>query len=395
MNAYKLIWRPWFKKLCLLILMFLFVGWPQSCWQFHKERKQAEEVEKSQRQKMLPLEELNRERAMEKYVEAKILSVKQKIAQGGTYSATDYYNDLKEKDIKIKELGIGDKTSYHLYPALWDICQKNLKTKKDYDAMEAAKENYKESIDPGGKARKKAFTDLKTLGWIGILTWLFFLYLKIMPFAFGLFLIWANENQEKQQFLFPSPLRFLLMLICYPLVVGYVFIKWMKKKEYEYLAEAEYRRTKQNLFTYLTPEEIKRIKKFSESTLSLRSWREQLIASGLSPQHGLAIALVATLLISFIPNSVQAESKIKVKNCLSGIASKQIIWQYSSRNCIDNAHLQKMNNGQSWQDGAAKIETNNFKPNLIVHWFKWREVIWRKQKVYNKINHIPIFGYSV
>ncbi|HOW60612.1 MAG TPA: hypothetical protein P5548_01165 [Candidatus Moranbacteria bacterium] len=382
----RIIRKPWFMKLGLLFLFIFFTGLPQSCWQLHKENE-AKVPD-------IPREELfKRQQILHKYMEEKVTKAKEKKSRGEVYTVTDYFSDLKDFSRKGKEMGIDGLGTVSGVSELNQISRDSLKTKKDYVALEKAREDYKEFIDPARIPREKAQDELKALGWRGVLKWFLFVYFRFMPFAFMLFVIWASENKDKEKSMFPRPLRFLLMLISYPAVIGYIFIQWVKKKERHYLVEAEYRRTKQNLFTYLSNEEIQKIKEFRENALSLRSWRNQLAEAGLTPRHGLALALIATLLISFIPNLVQAETKAKAKNFLPETAWEQIAdqGQHLARMSISSDNQSQKNVGQ--QDvNSLIVETFNLQVVLSCSINKIQKNLLRLKEFCRQIDHVPIFS---
>lgn len=379
--------RPWFMKLCLLFLFIFFTGLPQSCWQLHKES--------DSKVPNLPREEFfKKQQILHKYMKEKVIKAKEKNFRGEVYTVTDYFSDLKDFSRKGKEVGVDGLGTVSGVLELQQISRESLKTKKDYAAMEKAREDYREFVDPARIPREKARDEVKTLGWRGVLKWFLFVYFRFMPFAFMLFVIWASENKDKEKSMFPRPLRFSLMLIFYPLVIGYIFIQWVKKKERHYLVEAEYRRTKQNLFTYLSNEEIQRIKEFRENALSLRSWRNQLVEAGLTPQHGLALALITTLLISFMPNLAQAETK--AKNYLPETVWEKVAdqGQHLARMGIADDDQNQNNAGQ--QDNAdIFIEFFNFEVFFIEKLIEVQKNLLRLKEFCRHIDHVPLFDYSV
>lgn len=391
MRGFQFILKPWFLKLCLLFFLVFFIGLPQSCWQLHKES--TAKVPKISKEEFF-----ERQIVLDKYMEEKVINAKKNNSHGKVYTATDYFNDLKDFSRKVKELGLDGLGAIPSVSELQQISRESLKTTADFAALEVAKKDYQEFIDPGGKSSKKAQAEfnslINSLGWKNVLTWLVLMYFKIMFFAFCYFSILIFENnKEKRQRLFPNPIRFLLLLMIYPAVIGYLIYKWLQKKERHYLAEAEYRRTKQNLFTYLSPEEIQKIKKFRESTLSLRSWREQLAASGLKPQHSLALALVVTLLVSFIPSLTQAETK-KEGSCQHKVCLQQVVDQYAARISIEDDQPAHGFN-HDWQDRMpATFEENDFNPIVTIWYLKILEKVFQLENVCRQIDHIPLYGYS-
>ena len=84
------------------------------------------------------------------------------------------------------------------------------------------------------------------------------LYLKTLPLVFILYLLWAKEEQGYyKKFLLPKPLKFLLLLILYPFVIGYYICRALQNNGREIYAEAHLRRAKK-LFTHISEEEQER-----------------------------------------------------------------------------------------------------------------------------------------
>jgi hypothetical protein len=386
----RVIRRPWFLKLCLLFLFVFLTGLPQSCWQAYKTVKVETPI------RILSQKEIADSRVLLRgYMEEKITNAKKKISQGEGYTFADYFGDRKDYVREIKSLKLESYFSEGEglgVSKLKQLVTQNLKNEKDHAVMVAAREDYEKTCDPRYPLRKKAENDFKASGWRGVLVWFFFLYLKIMLPALGYLLVLLFEKQkEKKEFLFPNPFRFLLMLVIYPVAIGNIFLKWWNYTKREYWTEAEYRRTKENLFTYLSESEVQKIKAFAKSALSLRSWKEQLIASGLKPKHGLAAALIVTLLIGFIPNLTQAETKAK-EISQHKVYLQQVVEQYAARISIENEQSgQRFDH--DWQDKLPICcEAEDLIPVLTVWFFKIREKVFRFKKICRQIEHIPIYS---
>lgn len=392
MNFLRFFGKPWVARLCFILALLFYVGLPQLCWKTYLQEMEREEKKQT-------LEE--RKRTSDEYyafIKSKLAAANKKISEGHEYRPRDYFHDLKDIHSKEKELGWsgGD------FDELGEIIKSKLrssKADKQYEKeIEEAREDYKRFIDPAEKDREKIHAYLVQLGWVGIMSWFLLFYLKLMPFALLLLTSWIHQRQEEEEgFLWPKPSRFLLILLFYPLIISYVCFKYLEKKEQHYLAEAEFRRTKQNLFGSLSEEEIRRLKEFRDNNLTLSAWREHLSSLGLKPKHSLAAAMAVTLLIALVPVLAQAETKDKAKEILPKVALEQIVQNYSARMNIDGDnscfHLQKDGSGQDYQAQGCIFELINFEPQIIVVFLLLQKTILRLKEVCRQIFHVPLFGY--
>lgn len=389
MKCPRFVSRPWFMKICLLALFFIYMGGHQFIWQTHKSMNYVNRQDYS-------ADQLQLNQIYSNYLESTLDLAKKKVAAGDVYTPADYFTDMKLAYQKKIEIGLKlPGPDFFIFPQLNELTKnylKNLSRKKLKAEMikaEGYAEDYKEFIDPGRVPREKTFNELKSLGWQKIFIWLLFVYLKVMPFAFILFLIWATEIWEDEKLHFPKPFRFLLLLIFYPIIIVWVLIKNLKREARDYLAEAEYRRTKQNLFSCLSEQEIQKIKDFKASTLSISIWWKQLTDLGLKPKHCLASALIVTLLINFFPILSQAEKKGR-NACLSEITSGQTN-QHLARMSIDNDH-----GNSGWDDWPDKppicFEMNDLSPIIIIWILQIRKKYFRFKKVCRQIDHVPLYS---
>ena len=383
--------RPWFLKLILLIILTFVLGLPQACYKMFRE-------DMARNSNISFEERMKREKILDVYFSEKLNQAKEKDQKIGGYTAIDYFADLKDIHIKEKEVG-GQVNPWRINGELQEISRKNLKTKKDWAALEKAREDYKEFIDPARESSEKARAEMITLGPIGILKWFAKLYLVILPWAFFWLLVVAyqiydDERWKKEkEFIFPNPWRFVLLLIFYP--VFFIWNIWvtMKKESINFVARAEILRTKINLFGSLSEEELQRLKNFRENNLSLSVWRQQLKALGLKPRHGLAAAMAATLLISFIPNLAQAETKAKTKSFLPETAWEQVVdqGQHLARMSISSDNQSQNNAGQ--QDvGFLIFEPFNLQVVLSCSFNKIQKKLLRLKEFCRHIDHVPIFS---
>jgi hypothetical protein len=223
------------------------------------------------------------------------------------------------------------------------------------------------------------------------------LYVKMMPFAFLLFVIWLYEFycrygrwEKKQETPFPDPLRFLLVLLGYPLVFAFFTWKSMEEKGRNIVAQAELRRTKRDLFGALSREELSWLKEFKENNLSLSVWKKHLASLNLKPRHCLVAAIIATLVISLLPAVSQAEVGVSAKDCFH-----QIVWMQGGSIHIGIGHDGQDHSTSQQDNMVALVEDFNLDTVLPASTHKIQKVFLRLEKLCREIYHVPLCGYSV
>lgn len=366
---------------CILFLIFLInlglVGSCARCFLKDISESQFSVEERAKRQKILY------DFAKEKVAVAEKKEV---------YSPNDYFADLesirdKEYELKVKLLDL-----FQL-GRLQELLKKSMHMGhfNDDDLVNATK-IHNEYLRSGGKAGEEASEELRRyirqIGLSGILSWMLLVYLKCLPLAFILFLLWIKDGEwHEEKFKFPRPLRFASMLVSYPLVIGYAMFRSLIAVQRDILAEAELRRTKRNLFTFLSDEEVKRIKTFARSTASLSYWKEQLKHQELRPRHCLATALVVTFLFILLPTTGKTTSHIK-KVSPTNITIGQLA-QHLPRMSIEDEHSSQTD-WQKGDDNEVITVLYDFVPMMLAKWFVRLKTVFRLQEVFFKISHIPI-----
>lgn len=138
--------------------------------------------------------------------------------------------------------------------------------------------------------------------------WLVARYLACMPLATVLFLLWLSAGADETRRFWPSPCRFALAIIGYPLVIGVTWHSQLKSKGRGWLAEAMLRQRKKELRSELSGDEVREIELFAKSRRSLSSWRAALDIGGLSPRHALLAALLVVIVINVITSTAPARA---------------------------------------------------------------------------------------
>ncbi|MCK4540181.1 hypothetical protein KAU09_03440 [Candidatus Parcubacteria bacterium] len=335
-------------------------------------------------------ERAERQIALYGFAKEKVRQAKNLAEAGEVYSPYHYFRDLAIFSDKQKELELDAVVNLNYFHQLMYLARQSLDNGYNEYDVKIAREKYKKHIDPAKEARDEAFATIRQMGINGILDWCFLLYFKTLPLALLLYLIWLNEDKKRNKnFCFRSPLSFVLALIAYPFVAAYIFFKWLQYSERRIWAEAELRRTKNKIFTFLSDDEIGQIKDFAKSSLSVICWRKQFLAQGLFLKHGLVKAVIAALVMSFLmlllPRAtVIASSKKKV--CDTEIIAEQL-GQNLARMYIEK---DETNNQNDWIDKDLLHEFLLFDFRLTARVFSWVLNYLGIQEFVKNIDHIPI-----
>ncbi|MCX6762968.1 MAG: hypothetical protein NT093_04290 [Candidatus Moranbacteria bacterium] len=384
MKAWRFFFRPSMIKIMLLLAFLVnFVGWdglkkiaidPQSV-------NEAEELASGERAR--------KEIVLRTLIEEMIQGVESRKTRGESFSPADYFGSMKRLDLKEKELRLKNHSSYYLISKYWTIINENFLPNWDKDDLNRAVNDYKEFVDPGREPRDRFRADVFRLGFRGVVLWFFLLYLKTMPVAFVLFLVWIKEEQGKLSV--PRPINFLLLLIIYPVVLIKRLWHKMKQSGREIYVEAELRRTKKQLFTYLSDEELTRVKSFARSNLSFSHWKMQLAKTGLRPRHGLVLALVVTFVFLMLPRPSKAEARGAKMIRDGGIVLEQMTTTYLPRMSIDADGSQiSQKIFPTDQDTNADCPTADYFQVIQAAWIP--DYLTRKYLLFREIFHIPIWA---
>ncbi|MFA5155317.1 MAG: hypothetical protein WC453_02685 [Patescibacteria group bacterium] len=239
-------------------------------------------------------------------------AAKAQIDAGGTYSLAEYFTDLSA----IKKLQDslhchgGFNCGYGGINELWAL---SFAQSKDLsrEEIDAAREKYL-TYQPESLKSDPAFSWLKLL--MTILHGLTTLYLKNLPWALLMMLIWLKEENAEQnkQLRLRSPLSFLISLILYPIFFTVVFIQKFKSIGRGFLAAASIQQTKEKFFSLLSPDELTAIRQFAKSNIKLQTFRQSLVAEGLVSRRSFALASLSLILCLFIINNSQASQNTKI-----------------------------------------------------------------------------------
>lgn len=242
-------------------------------------------------------------RTLNSFCNEKITYAEAKMKQGKYYDSFDYFRDLRDIKNKCNEL-VGMEDYY--------IADYSIQTLNMYH-MEAVRMG-KIGPDDIPKARAKYFSEevlkeedarknSKPINWLLILNWLLLFYLKSMPVAFILFLTWLYQGSEYKRLQVRSPVSFIISLILYPFVIGASIRRWWIDQGRSFGAEVEIRRTREKFFTMLSTDEIKLVKDFARSKLSIKEFRGDLEEKGYKIRYSLLPIILITILFQFVPRA--------------------------------------------------------------------------------------------
>jgi len=166
-----------------------------------------------------------------------------------------------------------------------------------------------------------------------VAAWFLGSYLKYMPFALTLYLLWIREGartrrvhpwgededgeeddgwRERASARAGNIGSLGIALIFYPVIIGWTWKRAMSEAARDHAARVEIRRSKERLFALLSEDELAYAKRLARKGLSLLEVRKELEAAGYTPQHRFAPALAATLLISLVGSLMPRSAEAKV-----------------------------------------------------------------------------------
>jgi len=369
--------RPVLFQLIIYFVMFWNTGFLQNAYEL---------IENDERS---PMEIATLSENVWNLAEHKIELAKQKVARGEVYAPADYFKDIAEIEQQQKRLNI----SIH-FPAaqLQDLMNKSITSKRcTIQDLDNARETYKRQLEDNLAHRDEFKQELKQLGWGGFFCWLMsFYFWNLIPVAL-LYIVWMLQQQleeRRRHFCFPSPLNFAWTVVAHPFYLTRIFVERARQSGRKVYVEAEYRRTKSKLFTYLTEREQRRIKEFADSGLQVFAWRRYLRLNGLKPLHTLAAVLAVMIVIAVLPKPTEAKTNNHGKE-----GSYVISWQQLSTN------LARMN----IEPDDGQIDGQNLERNCFFEWEEFNFLVFPQlvlsefldlpfnfQEVLEKFVHIPI-----
>jgi hypothetical protein len=331
----------------------------------------------------------DRMRILQNFIHVRQSAAVYKQMNGIPYTPDNYFMDMNDIFGIQKTLGVS--VSIHeSMSSLREIMQRGLgkqffqkdliEARAKYSEVEKAEANQYEEV----RGKVKQFT------WTGFFLFFFWLYFKNYLPVFLLYLIWMRENKDNEHGRsFPNPLHFLWRIVAHPYYLSRVFWKWFVTRGREFVYEAELRRTKENLFVYLTEREERRIKNFAKNGLPIQVWRDLLTLRGLRPVHSLAAALAVTLIFTLLPRPVEAKSK-PMKQFDPVSVSWQVFSYHLPRMAIDDGQTDLKIPGVICGEKAFRKEPLDSPYFPDVSRLTILRTIFRFQEVWREIVHIPL-----
>ena len=251
-------------------------------------------------------------RILWKFVADKLELAKKK---GADYSPECYFSDYAEIIQKKKQLP-GSNVDLGSINEMMSVSLANVhRGRWSYHDIDVARDKYKKVFDPNWTEHDRIEKEMAQKGYwpktgkkilFGLLSWLLIFYLKNLPLAFVLLLIWWQK--EYRTFRVKNPFSFAITVLIYPYAISKVFYRIFKEGYFFYSAEVELRQTKKKFFTLLSQDEIAEIRRFAKSRFGRKVLRRRLSWQGAEIRRSFGSALLATLLLSFISANVQAET---------------------------------------------------------------------------------------
>ncbi|MBP9682371.1 MAG: hypothetical protein KBD76_13270 [Bacteriovorax sp.] len=154
-------------------------------------------------------------------------------------------------------------------------------------------------------------SEVPSFSWNDFFSWSSRKYFKFFPLIFLLYSFWFFVDGKVSKFMRRNPFSFVLAAALYPIVIFMLIRDLFVTKARSVIAEADYRRTKDEFFSVLSKDELGRIKDFARSSRKLFEWRKELKDEGKIFKHSFVLVLSFTIFLGFMfrSTSVCAETK--------------------------------------------------------------------------------------
>jgi len=134
---------------------------------------------------------------------------------------------------------------------------------------------------------------------IKVMNWLSLFYLKNMPLAFVLLLLWWYK--DKETFRVNNPLSFLICLLLYPLIIIRVWKKQLDLEGRVFAMSIELKRRQKDIFALISDDELSDLKRFARSNLKISDYRLYLENRGFTKRQALTPLVFMTTLLFLAP----------------------------------------------------------------------------------------------
>lgn len=230
------------------------------------------------------------------YYDQLVREAQAKVAHGEIFSPYDYFEDLAKMNRFRESHGIQERP-FGGYPEIMSLMDKSLRDGKcTYDDIDKARAKAFPREAEAERIARNTPIDWKSFGhscWI--------VYLKMLPAALILFLLWLYEENNLVSLRLRNPFQFVVLTLLHPLVLFITCgLCWLEIFRVA-IAEGEIRRTKKKLFSLLTKDELILMARFKEGLISKTELQALLKTEGRIYHHSLIVAICMSIVLRCIP----------------------------------------------------------------------------------------------
>lgn len=250
-----------------------------------------------------------------------LFQLRKEMVKQNRYTSFLYFHDLKQLRMYEQfyrdsfEKAIQGKVNFiDINFAQNELCNINLDQWRKSRKLSIGEQDIEKARDywfPAGKKARENAVDMSFYdALIGFTNWLLHVYLRGLPFAFILFLIWKLRmkkefdeefrwSKEKSQMYFGvAPLSFIISVIAWPIILGID----IRNRFSEVLKKADVVARRNSLFTLFSSQEQQLFE--IGKKMSRQEFRDHLDAIGITQKHSFFLALTVTLFLLIVPRSV-------------------------------------------------------------------------------------------
>lgn len=240
--------------------------------------------------------------------------IKRAESLGEAYGPEQYFADLTDIDLKRKANDF-DRNAILIanqsIQTLLGLFHNNVvncrargteeEQKAFFAQIEIGQKKHALAVDPEAfKKSQELEAEMKAPGYwngvlISILLWLGSFYLKNLPLAFVLLVLWWY--QEKDTFKITNPLSFILCLIIYPVIIARTWYRQLVIGGRTFALSVELKRRQTDVFSMISDDEIADLKRFAASNFKISDYSNYLDNRGLKRQHALLPLIFLTVIV--------------------------------------------------------------------------------------------------
>lgn len=244
--------------------------------------------------------------------------VKRAEKMGRSYTPECYFADLTEIRLKEKANDFDRWALPHVnysIQSMMAVFNDNLTNSRKYlndaeygklmEKLDQAREKHLLTLDPKhGIAEAALKAEMAQPGYwtkqfLKSANWLSIFYLKNLPLAFILLLLWWYK--DKETFRINNPLSFLICLLFYPLVIIRVWKKQLNLGSRMFAMSIELKRRQKDIFSLISDDELSDLKRFARSNLKISDYRLYLENRGFTERQALTPLILVTTIFLLAP----------------------------------------------------------------------------------------------